>query len=79
MAKYCVCIKNKRPIKNVPGETMIFHDINNNILISHPSYLVAYQDEYEIWELYQEINMFWGWNTKPKTSVGTVVHVIHAI
>ena len=38
---------------------MLLHDINNNILISHPSYYAAYQDKYEKYDLYQELNMFW--------------------
>ena len=41
-----------------PGEMMIMHDMNNNILIYGTSYLGGYQDEYEKWELYKEINIF---------------------
>ena len=34
---------------------IIFNDINNNILTYRPSYSGVYQDEYENWELYQNI------------------------
>ena len=37
---------------------MIFNSINNNILISHPSYSDVYQDEANNWELYKNIIVF---------------------
>ena len=49
-----------------PGEMVFIHEINNNILISHPFFLGEYQEKYENWELYQEIN-FGGWEPKLKT------------
>ena len=54
------------------------HNINNNILISNLSYSGVHQDKYEKWELYQEINMFLGWNQNKKT-VETVLLVTNAI
>ena len=57
---------------------MLIHYINNNIQISHPSYSGVYQDEYKKLEIYQEINIFWGWNQNKKT-VETAVHVTRAI
>ena len=42
-----------------------FYDINDNRIISHPSYSGVYRDESEKLELYQEI-MFFGVETKQK-------------
>ena len=57
---------------------MIVHDIDNNRLILHPSYLGLYQDEYEIQELYQDINSFLGLEPKQQNAE-SMVHVTHAI
>ena len=57
---------------------MMLHNINNNILISYPYFLGVYQDKYEKLELYQEIQIFLGWNQN-KTPEETVVHVSNSI
>ena len=57
----------------------LLHDINNNILISHPSYSGVYQDRYEKWELHQEINDYFGWNQKQSKTAETVVNVTPSI
>ena len=58
------------PIENgedkYPGEIMLLFYINNNILIYHLSYSVVYQDEYENWELYQEMKYIFGVETNPQ-------------
>ena len=36
---------------------MLVHNINNNPLISNPSYLSIYHEKSEKWELYQKINI----------------------
>ena len=61
-----------------PGERIILRGINNNIPIYHLSYLSVYQDESENWELYQEMNIFGGWNQTKKTAE-TAVSVTHEI
>ena len=62
MTKYCFGAKIKISINFFEygslGERMLLHDVNNNILISLLSYSVVYQDDYEISELYQDINIF---------------------
>ena len=45
---------------------------NNNTLTSYPSSLGVYQQEYENWDLYQEINIF-GLEPKPENAE-LVVH-----
>ena len=59
MDKYYISIKKekspKKDKRKYSGEMMILNYMNNNILISHLSYLVVYQYEYENQELYQEI------------------------
>ena len=51
-AKYFVCIiirkgLFKKGYNRHPGEMVLLHYINNNILISNPSLLGVYQEEYE--------------------------------
>ena len=52
---------------------MLLYDMNNNILISHPHYLGEYKDEYEKWDIYQDINIVWV-GKKEKILAGTVMH-----
>ena len=79
---WCLGENNKRPF--VRGEDrclesmMSIHDIDNNILNSGAGLLGVYQDKYEKWELYQEINSILV-GTKPKIIAETVLHVTHAI
>ena len=58
---------------------MLLHNINNNILIYHPSYPDLYQDEAKKRELQKEINIYFWVGTKPKKTYNTVVHLTHAI
>ena len=45
----------------------LIHDINNSILIYHPSYSDLYLDEAKKLKLYQDTNIFLGYNqTKNK-------------
>ena len=62
----------------LPVSMMFIHDIDNNILNSGVRFLRVYQDEYEMWEIYQEINMFWV-GSKPKKTDKTVVNDNNAI
>ena len=39
---------------------MFIYEVNNNILILGELFLGGYQDESGKWELYQEINIFFG-------------------
>ena len=57
---------------------MIPHGMNNHILISGMYSWCGYQDEYENWELYQEIIIF-GVGTKTGKKSKLAVHVTHAI
>ena len=45
---------------------ILLHGINDNITFTHPYYLGVYQDETKKWDLYKEINNFWG-EKEPKT------------
>ena len=56
---------------------MLIHEINNNILNYGVLFLGGYQDKYENWELYQDMDDFWGYN--PQKISETVVHVTHSI
>ena len=58
---------------------MFVHYIDNNILYSHPPYSVVYQDEYENWELYQDINNVLWLEPKLLKTAETGVHVTHEI
>ena len=53
---------------------MLLCGINDNILISRPSYLGLYQYEAFKKDFYKEINIF-GVGTKPKKNDKTMVHV----
>ena len=57
---------------------MFIHDIDKSILHSSARFSSLYQDKYEMWELYQEINTFLGWNQTEKKTAETEVHVTHA-
>ena len=57
---------------------MFINDIDNNILNYGVSFLGVYQEKYEKRELYQDINIYLGWNQTKKTTE-TAVHVTHAI
>ena len=52
---------------------MPHHDINNDMLISHPCYSCVYQEKSEKWELYQEIDNFWVGT--PKQTAENAVHI----
>ena len=57
---------------------MIINDVNNSMIISHPSYSGIYQDNNGKWDLYQGINMFW-FGIKAEKNTETIVHVNHEI
>ena len=54
---------------------MLIHDINENILIPHPSYLYAYQYEAKKWDLYKEMILCFGLEPSQIKIDKTVVHV----
>ena len=58
---------------------MFFHDKNNNILISGGSSSGGYQDEYENWDLFKVIKIFFWVGTKNKKTDKLVVHITHTI
>ena len=57
---------------------MLLHGINDDILISNPSYSGVYQYETEKLELYKEINIYFRLEPSKKTAE-TVVQITHAI
>ena len=61
-----------------PGAMMLLCDMNHNILFSHPSYSIVYQDESEKWDLYSDIKFWGGWNQTQKTAE-TAVRVNNSI
>ena len=68
----CLYSYNKRPIERVdyrlPGGMMLLCYINNNMVFSFAYSSGGYQDEYENWEIYPEINKFLGLEPKQKAS-----------
>ena len=57
---------------------MFIHDIDNDKLNSGTRLLSVYPENFEKWELYQEINILGDWNQTKKTAV-TAVDVTCAI
>ena len=53
---------------------MLLHDINDNILITHLSYLGVYQDKAKKWDLYKEM-IYFGLEPNPPKTDKTVMHV----
>ena len=45
-----------------PDSTMFIHGIDNNILNSGARFLRVYQEEYKMFALHEEINIFLGRN-----------------
>ena len=54
---------------------MLLHGINDNIPISHPSYLVVYQEKQEMREIYKVIDFVFGSEPNQKKTDKTAVHL----